>query len=142
MKDKPLRGQMTPQQKQWIRMTIAHASREEILREIFGVELHGGDARKINNADANMCRWKKHPQYEKEWQKAWREAWGELTYEAMSVFREGMRDAQLPWRRTQSAVQAMTYGQKNLVGDDATSIKVQVTGMPDLGSPDQDEGEE
>ena len=129
---------MTEQAKQWIRMTIANASREEILLKIFNVDKSTATKKEINRCDVAMNRWRNHPLYEKEWQKAWREAWGKLTYKAMTVINEGMEDDDLPWRRTQSANLAMTYGQKNLVGDEASAVKVEIVGMPDIGTPDQD----
>ena len=134
MQDLPLKA------KQWIRMVIANKSREEILMQVFGVDLYGGNARAINNCDSCMSRWKRHPNYEREWNKAWRERWGKISYKAMEVLEEGMEDTELPWRRTQSANLAMSYAQKNLLGDEATTLKVQITGMPEIGSPDVENG--
>ena len=130
--------QMTEKAKQWIRMDIANCSRKEILQKIFNVDLETATDREINRCDCAMWRWKNHPQYEREWQKAWKEAWGKLTYKAMKVVNEGMDDNDLPWRKTQSANLALTYGQKNLVGDEASAVKVEIVGMPDIGTPDQD----
>lgn len=139
MADRKYNVEMTPEQKQWIRMTIANVPKKEIVKKLFGVDLDTATPQEANKVNCKLWRWKEHPAYEREWQKAWREAWGELTYEAMSVVKEGMRDSTLPWRRTQSANLAMTYGQKNLVGDDSSAVKVEIVGMPDLGKPDQDE---
>ena len=120
-------------------MTIANASREEIYKQIFGVDIKTATKQEMNKVNCKLWRWKEHPAYEREWRKAWREAWGELTYKAIDVIREGMDDPNLPWRRTQSANLAVTYGQKNLIGDDDSAVKVEIVGMPDLGRPDEEE---
>ena len=120
--------------KQWIRMEIANMGRQEIYPKLFGIDM--SDKAAVNRCDQQVHRWRTHPAYEREWQKAWREAWGKLTYQAMDVISEGMGDSNLPWRRTQSANVALTYGQKNLVGEDSGVVKVEVVGMPELGTPD------
>ncbi len=128
-------AKFSEQQRLWIRMTMLNKPREEILLKVFGLD-ETASPTDIQRAQTKMWRWKKHPDYDKEWKAIWREIWGDLTYEAMDVLREGMRDDQLPWRRTQSANMVISYGQKHLLGDESSTIKVQVTGMPELGTPE------
>lgn len=133
----PYRKPFTPMQKLWIRCVVAGDSRAEILDKVFHTT--PDDTTKAHNADCCMWRWRKHPDYEKEWYSAYREIWGEITVEAMRELRNGMRDKDLPWRRTQHVNMALTYGTKMMLGDDANTVKVQITGMPELGTPDQDD---
>ena len=133
---------LTPQQKIWLELMVHGATRDEIFQKVFGIDYSLPPeelAREQNKARCKMWHWKNHPAYETEWRKAWREAWGEITYKAMDVVLKGMDDKDLPWRATQSASLALAYGQKNLIGDDEGAVKVEIVGMPDLGTPDGEE---
>ena len=72
-------------------MEANSASREEKLREIFGVDLNTATDREINNCDVQMCRWRKHPLFDQ----AWKEEARRWDYEdyilARQIFRKGMK---------------------------------------------------
>lgn len=127
----------TPQQKLWVKCVASGFSRAEILDKVFHTTPE--DKTKSHNADCCMSRWRRHPDYEKEWRAAYKEVWGEIVQEAVRELHNGMHDAELPWRRTQHVNLALSYGSKILDGEDANTVKVQITGMPDIGSPADDE---
>jgi len=132
------RNPYTPQQKLWIKLLVSGASRKEIVEQVFHVDFDN-DPAGVNRADQSMHRWKSHPDYEKEWMAAYKEVWGRITIKAMKELNNGLDDKDLPWRRTQHVNMALTYGTKMMLGDDANTVKVQITGMPELGTPDQDD---
>ena len=121
------------------RMEANCASREEKLREIFGIDIHTATPREINNADSNMCRWRKHPLFDT----AWRDEARRWDYEdyamARRVFRQGMRADDNPWLAMNSAVNAINNAGKRLFHDEDSAVTVKIEGMPDIGTPDQDE---
>ena len=133
------RQPFTGQQKAWIRLVVSGESRKEIMKKIFGVDIDA-NPELAGRYDQRLHRWRNHPDYEKEWNAAYREVWGEITQEAMKELRNGLRDKEMPWRRTQHVNLALAYGSKIISGEEGNIIKVQISGMPDLGSPEQEDG--
>ena len=122
------------------RMEANGASREEKLREVFGVDIHTATEREINNCDVQMCRWRKHPMFDQAWKDEARR-WDYEDYRlAREVFRAGMKQqAQEPWLAMNSAVNAINQAGKRLFHDEDQAITVKIEGMPELGSPDDPE---
>ena len=119
-------------------MEANSASREEKLREIFGVDIHTATDREINNCDVQMCRWRKHPLFDQ----AWKEEARRWDYEdyimAREVFRKGMKQDKDGWLAMNSAVNALSNANKRLFHDEDQSVTVKIEGLPDLGTPDDD----
>jgi hypothetical protein len=113
-------------------------SRADKLKEIFGIDIQTASAREINNADASMCRWRKHPMFDQ----AWKEEARKWDYEdyilAREVFRKGMKQEKDGWLAMNSAVNALNNANKRLFHDEDTAVTVKIEGMPELGSPDDD----
>ena len=127
----------TPDMKKWMKMVVRNASRPEIFQEVFGVDVHSLTAQEANKYDVRLSRWRDHPDYHKEWLIAFKSQWSGILADAVSVVEEGLHDDSLPWRRTQHANLALAYGTKILVGEEERTINVQVSGKPELGSPDE-----
>ena len=119
-------------------MEANSASREDKLREIFGIDINTATEREINNADVKMCRWRKHPMFDQ----AWKEEQRRWCYEdftlAMSVFRKGMKQDKDGWLAMNSAVNALSNANKRLFHDEDSAVTVKIEGLPDIGSPDDD----
>lgn len=114
------------------------ASREDKLREIFGIDIHTASYREINNADAKMCRWRKHPLFDTAWKEEQRK-WDYEDYTlARKVFRQGMKQQEDGWLAMNSAVNAISNAGKRLFHDEDTAVTVKVEGLPDIGSPDDE----
>ena len=131
---------LTRQIDQLARMEANGASREEKLREIFGVDINTASYREINNCDAKMCRWRKHPMFDQ----AWKDEARKWDYEdyllAREVFRKGMKSQDdNPWLAMNSAVNAINQAGKRLFHDEDQTVHVEISGMPELGTPDQEE---
>ena len=114
------------------------ASRAEKLKEIFGIDINTATPREINNADASMCRWRKHPMFDT----AWKEEAKRWCYEdfalALSVFRKGMKQDKDGWLAMNSAVNALSNANKRLFHDEDSAVTVKIEGLPDIGSPDDE----
>lgn len=133
---------VTTQIETFIRMEARGESRPAILKACFGLS-PDDDERLVNNADVKMCRWRKIPEYKKIWEDELAATVRRHTGGAMKTILAQLTDNN-GWLANKAANDVVTLA-KNLgivKCDDATAIRVQVTGMPDLGSPDQDEGEE
>jgi hypothetical protein len=121
------------------RMEANDASREEKLLKIFGVDIHTATDREINRCDVNMSRWRKHPAFDTAWKDEARK-WDYEDYAlARKVFRQGMRQDNDKWLAMNSAVNAINNAGKRLFHDEDSAVTVKIEGMPDLGTPDQDE---
>ena len=64
----------------------------------------------------------------------------DIEIEENKELRDGLRDPENAWRRTQHVNLALAYSSKALHRDDSNTVTVQIAGLPDLGSPDQDDG--
>ncbi len=119
-------------------MEANRMSREDKLREIFGVDIKTATPREINNADATMCRWRKHPLFDQVWKEEARR-WDYEDYVlAREVFRKGMRQEKDGWLAMNSAVNALSNANKRLFHDEETAVTVKIEGLPDIGSPDEE----
>ena len=138
-------GQKIPKDKvtadidKFIRMEARGCSREEKLREIFGIDQSTATYREINNADAKMCRWRKHPLFDQIWKdELSRQDYSDII-ESMSVLRKGMRQDKDGWLAMNSAVNAINNAGKRLFHDEDSVVSVKIEGMPDIGTPEEDE---
>lgn len=118
-------------------MEANDCSREDKLRDLFGLDINKSDSKEIHNADACMSRWRKTPEYEQAW-KAEMRTWDFSDYRlARQVFRKAMKQDKDPWLAVNSANSAISHAGKRLFADEATAITVKIEGsMPDIGSPD------
>lgn len=121
----------------FIRMEANSCSREEKLREVFGIT-DLTDKRACNNADAQMCRWRKHPLYDEIWKDELRKQDYSDFSLARQVLRRSMKDQKDKWLAMQSAINIMNNSGRKIYGNDENTVTVQIQGMPDIGSPDDD----
>ena len=121
----------------FIRMEANNCSREEKMREIFGIDMKTATAREINNADASMSRWRKHPLYDQIWKEELKsQNYGDFS-EALRVLRKGMQSKD-GWLAMQSAINLISNATKRIYAGEESAITVKIEGMPDLGTPDQE----
>lgn len=139
MGNKFQKDKLTKQVDHFARMEANGASRAEKLLEIFGIDINTATAREINNADASMCRWRKHPMFDQAWKDEARK-WDYEDYSlARKVFRKGMMmQDENPWLAMNSAVNAISSAGKRLFHDEDQTVNVKIEGLPDIGSPDDD----
>ena len=120
----------------FIRMEANLCSREEKLRVLFGLDVNTATDRELNNADVMMCRWRKHPLYDS----VWKDELAKQDYEdyslARQVLRKGMKHDKDAWLAMNSAVNVISNGNKRIFQDENNTVRVQIEGLPELGSPD------
>ena len=121
----------------FIRMEANSCSREEKLREVFGIT-DMTDKRACNNADAQMSRWRKHPLYDEIWKdELKKQDYSDFSL-ARQVLRRSMKDQKDKWLAMQSAINIMNNSGRKIYGNEENTVTVNIQGMPDIGSPDDE----
>ena len=132
------RQPLTAKQELFIRMSAQGKSREEILRKIYNIDLATADYRTINNADVQMCRWRKLPEFESVWKDEVKNILYGCTSEAVQVIKGQLKQKDQPWLQNKAANDLLNYGKSQIYGDEERTVHVQIAGMPEIGSPDDD----
>lgn len=120
----------------FIRMEARGCTRPEKLQAVFGIT----DAKSVeaHNADNQMTRWRKLPEYGK----IWNEELTKQDYEAIGLARKRLLEqlnSNNEWLVNKAANDLIAQGNKRIYGADENTVNVHVSGMPDIGSPDQPE---
>ena len=139
MAQKVPKDKVTAEIKRFIEMDALGCTREEKLREIFGIT-DPNDPR-IHAADCKIYRWRRHPLYDQ----IWRETIARVDYTDYSDSRKTLRSAMRsfgsdPWLAMQAAVNMLNNAGKRIYGTEESTVNVQITGLPDIGSPDTEDG--
>ena len=132
------RQPLNAKQELFIRMSAQGCTRPEILEKVFGLDVRTSPEKEVHNADATMTRWRKVPEYEAIWKDEVRKVLYECTGEAVKVIRGQMRSADQPWLQNKAANDLLNYGKSQIYGDEERTVHVQIEGMPDIGSPDDE----
>ena len=124
--------------KRFIEMEALDCSKEEQMRELFGIT--SKDDPGYHSAECKMSRWRKHPLYDQ----VWRETIAKQDYRDYSISRSTLRKAmrsyeENPWLAMNAAVNVVNTAGKRIYGAEDSTVHVQVSGMPEIGSPDQPE---
>ena len=126
---------LTKQQDLFVRMEASGCETDEIIKALFG--LKRGDEG-YHAAECKLSRWRQHPKYEEVWKDEVRKQdFADYTM-ARKTLRRTMR-ADDQWLAMQSAVNVMNNSGKRIYQNEENTVNVQISGMPDIGSPDQEE---
>ena len=126
---------LTVDQERFVRMEANGYSRADIILELFGLER--GD-KEYHAAESKLSRWSDHPKYEEVWKDEVRKQdFGDYT-KARKTLRRSMDDSD-KWLAMQSAVNVLNNSGKRIFGAEENAVTVKIEGLPDLGSPDQEE---
>lgn len=120
----------------FIRMEARGCTRPEKLQAVFGIT----DAKSVeaHNADNQMTRWRKLPEYGK----IWNEELTKQDYEAIGLARKRLLEqlnSNNEWLVNKAANDLIAQGNRRIFGADENTVNVHVSGMPEIGSPDQPE---
>ena len=130
---------LTGPQEKFVRMEARGEGRPAILREVFGLDVNTSPANEIHNADAKMSRWRQHPCYDECWKSEVKRYMYGATGGAIRRIRNQI-DCDNDWLANKAANDILLFGKSQIYGDEEKSISVQITGMPELGTPDSDGG--
>lgn len=130
-------GPMTAKIETMIRMEARGESHEAVLKECFGLE-PGCDPRLKHNAEARMCDWRKRPDFKPIWDdelaaKVRRRVPGAINRLDQQI------DNSNDWVANKAANDYIGLAKAlGVIRTEESAVKVQIEGMPDLGTPDDD----
>lgn len=127
-------------QEMFIRMSARACSRAEILQAVFHIDMATAPEKTIHNADATMSRWRKRPEFESVWKDEVRQILFNSAGKALKVLDRQLDDERLPWLQNKAANDVLAHSKSQIYGDEERTVNVQIAGLPDLGSPDQEDG--
>lgn len=128
---------LTSDQERFVRMSAQGKSRPEILKAVFGLDIETASENEIHAADNKMSRWRKHPDFEATWKDEVKQILYGCTAEAVQVIKGQLRSDQ-GWLQNKAANDLLNYGKGQIYGDEERTVHVQIEGLPDIGSPDDD----
>lgn len=130
---------LTAEQDRFVRMEANGMTSSEIILAIWGLK-EADDPLVYHRYECKLSRWRKHPKYDEVWREEVRsQDYGDYT-EARRTLRRTMRNEKDQWLAMQSAVNILNNSGKRIFGAEENTVTVNIQGMPDLGSPDQENG--
>lgn len=133
--DAKSKDNLTVMQEKFVRMDANGMTTPEIIKELWGKEKGDPD---FHALECKLTRWRKHPQYEAIWKDEVRRQCFPMMSEGLKVLRKQMKDDGQPWLLNKAANDAINFAGKKIYGNDENTVTVQIAGMPDIGSPDDD----
>jgi hypothetical protein len=127
--------QLTVDQERFVRMEANGIPTLEIIKAIFGLE---PDDPEYHSAECKLSRWRKHPKYEECWKDEIRKQCFPLMSKAMRKLNQQV-ESEEGWLSNKASNDIINIAKQRIFGNEDNTVNVQVTGMPDLGSPDQPE---
>ena len=131
------RQPLTAKQEQFIRMSAQGCCRKEIMKAVFDIDLDTAPANEIAAKDVQMSRWRKLPEFESIWKDEVKQILYGCTAEAVQVIKGQLRSDQ-GWLQNKAANDLLNYGKGQIYGDEERTVHVQIDGLPDIGSPDDE----
>ena len=127
---------MTAKIENMIRMEARGEPHDLILKEIFGID-ENSDPKLKNNAEQKMWRWRHRPDADAIWQDELKAVVRRCVPNAAIRIRNQI-NSETEWLANKAANDVLTLaGRIGVVKNEETALTVQVTGMPDIGSPDE-----
>lgn len=129
------KDKVTTELDKFIRMEANNCSREDKLREIFGIDIKTAPKQVIANADVKMCRWRKHPMYDTIWKEEVKSQNYNDFRDSLNVLRKGLQSKD-GWLAMQSAINLISNATKRIYAGEESAITVKIEGLPEIGTPD------
>lgn len=131
-------GPMTARVEQFIRMEARGEPADDILREIFHLDPDNCDPKEKNRAYQQMYRWRHRPDADAIWQDELRAVVRRCVPNA--AFRiKNQIDSSTEWLANKASNDVITLASRiGVIRTEETALKVEISGMPDIGSPDEE----
>lgn len=125
---------LTVEQDRFVRMEANGITSREIIFELWGMK-EEDDPKAYHNMECRLSDWRKHPKYEETWRDEVRKQdFGDYSL-ARKTLRRSMKDDD-KWLAMQSAVNVLNNSGKRIFGAEENAVTVRIEGLPDIGSPD------
>ena len=124
---------LTAKQEKFIRMSARGCTRREILREVYGLDVDTSPPNEIASKDVQMCRWRKLPEFDEV-----KQVLIGSTAAAIKTLRNQITSDN-PWVGNKASNDILNFGKQMIFGDEEKTVNVNITGMPEIGSPDSSE---
>lgn len=135
---RPKPTKLTVQQDKFVRMEANGYTTPEIIMELWGMK-KADDPKAYHNLECKLSDWRKHPKYMDTWK-------DEIASVSVKLMNKGLgkilhqMDSDMDWLANKAANDGVNFARSRIFADEDRAINVQITGMPDIGSPDQDDG--
>ena len=125
---------LTVDQERFVRMEANGITSREIIFELWGMK-EEDDPKAYHNMECRLSDWRKHPKYEEVWRDEVRKQdFGDYSLARKTLRRSMKADDQ--WLAMQSAVNVLNNSGKRIFGAEENAVTVRIEGLPDIGSPD------
>ena len=131
---RPKPTELTVEQNKFVRMEANGYTTPEIIMELWGKT---PDDPTYHNLECKLSRWRKHPKYVETWK-------DEISSVSIKLMNKGLgkilrqMDASEPWLANKAANDGVNFARSRIFVDEERAINVQITGLPDIGSPNED----
>ena len=130
-------GPMTAQIENVIRAEARGEPHEKILKDVFGLE-PGCDPKEKNKAEQKMWRWRHRPDAKAIWEDELASVVRRRVPYAVNRLNNQV-DNPNDWVANKASNDVIALAKSiGVIRTEETAVKVQIEGMPDLGSPDTD----
>lgn len=117
------------------RMEARGCSTREIIKTLWGVELEDKDYKRLRD---RCSLWRKQPEYEKIWLDELGMCGRRLLTKGLRKIRDQI-SSDNDWLANKAANDAVNYAKGRIFGESEKTVTVKIEGMPELGTPDQQE---
>ena len=125
---------LTKEQDRFVRMEANGYTTPEIIKDLWGKDSSDPEYHAI---ECKLSRWRKHPAY----METWKDEIGRISVKLMN---KGLgkilhqMDSEKEWLANKAANDGVTFARSRIFAEEDRAITVQVSGMPEIGSPDDD----
>ena len=120
---------------QFCRLEARGYSTEEIIAELYGLKKGDKDYMKTKN---RLSMWRQNPEYDKIW-------FDEMGHFGRKMLSQGLRKikqqigSDQDWLANKAANDAVNFAKGHVFGENEKVVTVKIEGMPELGTPEQQE---
>ena len=129
------KAELTAQQDRFVRMEANGFSGPDIIKAIWNAD--PGDPG-YHGYECKLSRWRKHPKYEEVWKDEVRRQAFPMMTKAMKKLNQQI-DSPEGWLANKASNDIVNFAKQRIFGNEDNAVTVQISGMPDIGSPDTEE---
>ena len=130
--------------KSFIQMEVRGVPKENIMQALFGIPLDCKDEKLMNKASQQMYRWRHHPEAKAYWDTELSEMIKDALPGAVRTLikQSGNDDGEVKkgWLANKASNDLANLAKNiGVIKTEETALQIQINGMPDIGSPDDDQ---